>query len=71
MNREQRDRMTETFAAVSDALRRSAVPMYQIVMDRAPNLPRPPYLPDVPAQTPAEYRAALAKLGRLGIVKVN
>lgn len=71
MSREQRDRMTEMFAAVSDALRRSAVPMYQVVMERTPNLPRPPYLPEIPPQTVGEYRAALGKLGKLGIVKVN
>jgi hypothetical protein len=69
MMREQRDRMTETFVAVGDALRRAAVPMYQVVMAKMPDLPRPWYLPAVPPQTPAQYTAALGKLGKLGIVK--
>lgn len=72
MNRERRAHMTETFAAVSDAIRRSAMPVYHVVMQKVPDLPRPWYLPDLPPQTPAEYRMALAKLGRLGVrVKVN
>jgi len=69
MTREQRERMTETFVAVGDALRRVAVPMYQVVMARVPDLPRPWYLPAPPAQTPNQYRAALGKLGKLGILK--
>lgn len=67
MRAEQDDRMAETFIAVGDALRRSPVPTYGIVMERTPDLPRPAYLPPVPPQTPAQYRAALAKLGKLGI----
>jgi hypothetical protein len=69
MSREQRDRMTETFAAVRDALQRAAVPTYGVVMGKMPDLPRPWYLPEAPPQTVGQYRAALAKLGRLGIVK--
>ena len=69
MNREQRARMTEMFVAFADALRRAAVPTYQVVMDRTPDLPRPFYLPEPPPQTVGQYRAALAKLGKLGMVK--
>jgi len=69
MSHEQRDRMTETFAAVRDALQRAAVPIYGVVMERMPDLPRPWYLPEVPPQTVGQYLAALAKLGKLGIVK--
>ena len=63
--------MTETFAAVRDALERAAAPVYLVKMDQAPRLPRPAYLPKEPAQTRAQYTAALAKLGRLGIVRAN
>ena len=69
MNKEQRERMTETFVAVADALRRSVVPTYSVRMDKTPDLPRPFYLPEVPPQTVAQYRSALGKLGALGIVK--
>ncbi len=68
MNAERRDRMSETFVAVRDALERAAVPTFGIQMDRMPDLPRPSYLPAIPAQTVGQYRAALAKLGKLGIV---
>lgn len=68
---EQRDRMTEMFAAFSDALRRSVVPTYGVVLPRIPDLPRPSYLPEMPPQTEAAFRASLAKLGKLGIVKAN
>lgn len=61
--------MTEVFVAVSDALRRSAVPTYGVVMERTPDLPRPAYLPHAPTQSVGQYRAALAKLGKLGIAK--
>jgi hypothetical protein len=71
MNRERDERMTETFVAVHDALVRAPVPSYQVVMGKMPRLSRPSYLPQAPAQTPAQYTAALAKLGKLGIVKVN
>ena len=47
MNREQRDRMTETFAAVRDALQRAVVPTFGVVMDAMPDLPRPWYLPEI------------------------
>jgi len=69
MNREQRDRLTETFVAVSDALQRSAVPTWPVAMDKAPQLPRPSYLPEVPPQTVGQYRAALRKLAGFGILK--
>lgn len=69
MNHEQRDRMTETFAAVSDALRRSVVPTFGVVMDKMPDLPRPYYLPEMPPQTISQYRNVLAKWAKLGIVK--
>lgn len=71
MKRERNERMTETFVAVGDALRRAAVPVYQVVMDRTPDLPRPAYLPQQATQTVAQYRASLAKLGRLGVAKLN
>jgi hypothetical protein len=63
--------MTETFIAVRDALMRAVVPTYGVVVDRTPDLPRPAYLPDLPPQTRTEYLRALAKLGKLGVVKVN
>jgi len=69
MNQARRDQMTETFVAVHDALQRAAVPTFGIQMQRMPDLPRPSYLPEVPAQTVGQYRSALAKLGKLGIVK--
>lgn len=72
--REQRERMTETFAAVRDALDRALVRSLSVVVDgKLQSLPRPWYLPEVPAQTPAQYRAAIAKLARLAPrnVKVN
>lgn len=62
--------MTEMLVAVSDALRRSAVPTYGVRMDRAPDLPRPSYLPEV-RQTVGQQQAAIGKLARLGIVKVH
>jgi hypothetical protein len=68
MSAESRDRMTETFIAVSDALRRVPIPTYPVMAPKAPE-GRPFYLPEAPAQTPGQYRAALAKLGKLGIVK--
>jgi hypothetical protein len=71
MTREQHERMTETFVTVHDALVRAPVPSYQVVMGTMPRLPRPSYLPAIPPQTVGQYRAALAKLGKLGIVKVN
>lgn len=70
MNHEQRNRMTETYVAVGDALRRAAVPMYQVVgMTEVKDLPRPSYLPEVPPQTVSQYRNVLAKWTKLGIVK--
>lgn len=60
--------MSEIYVAVSDALRRSPVPTWAVKMDRTPDLPRPSYLP-AQEQTPAQYGAALGKLGRLGIVR--
>ena len=61
--------MSETFVAVYDALRRAVVPTMEVAMPKLPDLPRPAYLPEAPPQSVGEYRAALAKLGKLGIVK--
>jgi hypothetical protein len=69
MTAARREHMTETFIAVSDALRRSIVPTVGVILKAMPDMPRPWYLPEVPPQTVAEYRAALAKLGHLGLVK--
>ena len=69
MTQERLDRMSETFVATRDALERSMVPVYRLQLERAPRLPRPSYLPPEPAQTVAEYQAALRKLGALGIVR--
>lgn len=69
MSSEQRTRMTETFVAVGDALRRAPVPTFGVVMDKMPDLPRPWYLPEVPPQTVGQYRAVLARWTKLGIVK--
>ncbi len=69
MNAERRERMTETFVAARDALERAAVATFGVVMERMPDRPRPAYLPELPPQTVGQYRAALAKLGKLGIVK--
>lgn len=69
MNQEQRDRMTDTFVAVHDALQRAAVVTYQPT--KMPDLPRPWYLPEVPPQTVSQYRNVLAKWTKLGIVKVH
>jgi hypothetical protein len=63
--------MSETFTAVLDALQRGVVPTYQVALTRAPDLPRPPYLPEIPPQSRTEYLRALAKLGKLGVGKVN
>ena len=63
--------MAETFVTVYDALQRAAVPTYMVSLREVPRLPRPFYLPEVPPQTPAQYSAALVKLGKLGIVKAN
>jgi hypothetical protein len=69
MNREQRERMTELFIGMSDALRRSAVPTFAVAMPNVADLRRPYYLPEVPPQTVGQYRATIARLGKLGIVK--
>ncbi len=50
--------------------------MYVTALDaeialRVANPTRPWYLPEVPPQTVGQYRAALGKLGKLGLVKVN
>jgi len=71
MSREQRDRMAETFVAVGDALRMTAVPTYGVVMGSIPKAKRPAYLPEVPPQTARQYEATLGRLGRLGLVKRN
>ncbi len=51
--------MTEMHIAMANALRWTS------------DMPRPWYLPEVPPQSVGEYRAALGKLGKLGLVKVN
>jgi hypothetical protein len=68
MNREQRDRMTETFVAVGDALRRTPIPTFTVMAPK-PETRRPFYLPEAPPQTVSQYRNTLAKWGKLGIVK--
>ena len=70
MRQEARDRATETFVAVSDALRRSAAPVY-MVKPPGVSLVRPSYLPPESRQTVGQYRMAISKLARLGIAKVN
>lgn len=71
MTAERNARMTELFVAVGDALERSPVPTYGVQMPEGRRLSRPFYLPAVPQQTRAQYSVALAKLGKLGIVKQN
>lgn len=68
MTREQRDRMTETFVAVGDALRRTPIPTFAVMAPKG-DLRRPFYLPEAPPQTPGQYRSTLAKWAKLGIVK--
>lgn len=51
--------MSEMYVAVADVIGAAMVPNY----------PRPRYLPEAPPQTVGQYKATLAKLGRLGIVK--
>jgi hypothetical protein len=62
MSHEQRDRMTETFAAVRDALQRAVVPVFGVVMDAMPDLPRPWYLPEVRSPSRAVARAGMDAL---------
>jgi len=56
--------MTETFAAVGDALSRALVPVVQMDVKKMPNLPRPWYLPAPPPWKPdrAKGRAQMARL---------
>ena len=61
MTRERRDRMTEMYVTALDA---------EIAL-RVANPTRPWYLPETPPQTVGQYRAALGKLGKLGIVRQN
>lgn len=61
--------MSELYVATHDALMRAVVPVYTPA--KMPDYPRPRYLPEIPPQTVREYRAALGKLGQLGLVKVN
>jgi len=65
MTAEQRERMTETFVAVQDALRRSVVPTYTAEMKRAPNYGRPWYLPPL---APPSRAAGAAQMMRLGVL---
>lgn len=62
MTKEQRDRMTEMFVAVRDALLRSTVPTFQVEMKKAPNHGRPWYLPPL---APPSRAAGMAQLMRL------
>jgi hypothetical protein len=65
MTAEQRERMTEMFAAVRDALLRSVVPTYMVDMKKAPNYPRPWYLPPLAPPSKAAGKAQLLRLGML------
>jgi hypothetical protein len=64
MSREGRDRMTDMFVAVGDALRRSIVPTVALAMDHDPrvDLPRPSYLPEVPPLPKDAERARMDAL---------
>ena len=62
MSQERRDRMTETFAAVRDALQRAVVPTFGVVMDAMPDLPRPWYLPEIQSRPQAAARAQVDAL---------
>jgi hypothetical protein len=62
MSQERRDRMTETFAAVRDALQRAVVPTFGVVMDAMPDLPRPWYLPEIQSPPRAAARAQVDAL---------
>jgi hypothetical protein len=57
--------MTEMYAAVRDALLRSVVPTYQVEMKRAPNHPRPWYLPPLAPPSKAAGRAQMLRLAAL------
>jgi hypothetical protein len=63
--------MIELHVATSNALRGALVPVVQMSVKEMPTYPRPWYFPEVPPQTVGEYRAALAKLGKLGLVREN
>lgn len=65
MTRERRERMTEIFAAVSDALRRSVVPTVAVDMKRIPDYGRPSYLPPLAPPSKAAGRAQMMRLARL------
>ena len=62
MSQERRDRMTETFAAVRDALQRAVVPTFGVVMDAMPDLPRPWYLPKMQPSSRVAARAQIDAL---------
>ena len=53
------------YAAVRDALLRSVVPTYQVEMKRAPNHPRPWYLPPLAPPSKAAGRAQMLRLAAL------
>jgi len=65
MTAEQRERMTETFVAVRDALLRAVVPTYMVDMKKAPNHPRPWYLPALGPPSKAAGKAQMMRLGML------
>jgi len=62
MNAERRERMTETFVAVRDALERAAVAMFPVVMEQMPDRPRPTYLPEIPPPSKAAARVQMDAL---------
>lgn len=57
--------MTEMFAAFRDALVRSTVPAYLVEMRRAPNHPRPWYLPPLAPPSKTAGRAQMLRLATL------
>ena len=57
--------MTETFAAVRDALEHALVRSLWVSVKEIPKPARPWYLPETPPQTPLQYRAAIAKLAKI------
>ena len=65
MTREQRERMTETFEAVRDALRRAVVPTVAVEMKKIPDYGRPWYLPPLPPPSKAAGRAQMLRLASL------
>jgi hypothetical protein len=65
MTAEQRERMTETFAAVRDALLRSVVPTVAVDLKKIPDYGRPWYLPPIAPPSKAAGRAQMLRLASL------